>query len=184
MTPAKKRRNSWIAIGIIALPFVWTIPTFFYLRADTSKKNNWCQSNLKQLGLAFLQYQDDKGAFPSSTNWTKPLGTYVDGNDVQKYRCPSDLKTEGFSYAMNANLSGKKLSEIKNPSQVILLYETNSKQSTPFGVGKDMVDIGKPKNGQGRHNLVGYRFNFFLMADGTVRQAGTPDEKKPLRWTP
>ena len=85
---------------------------------------------------------------------------------------------------MNANLSGKQLSGIKNPSKVILLYETTSKESVPAGVGKDLVSIGKDKVGQGRHNLVAYRFNYFVMADGSIREAGTADELKPLRWTP
>ena len=85
---------------------------------------------------------------------------------------------------MNANLSGKLVDEIKNPSEVIFLYESRGTSENPFGVGKDLVDVGKPANGQGRHNLIGYRFNYFLMADGTVRSAGTPEEMKKLRWKP
>ncbi len=178
----KDRRNSWIAIGIIALPFLWTIPTFYYLHQETATKNAQCENQLKRLGASLIAdytAQND-GRLPDAKNWTAQLE-----NSGENLRCPNDPdKARKVSYALNANLSGKRLSDIKNPGQVILLYETNSKQSTPFGVGKDMVDIGKPKNGQGRHNLVGYRFNFFLMADRSVRQAGTPDEKKPLRWTP
>lgn len=183
MTTNKNRRNSWIAIGIIALPFVWTIPTFYYLHQQTQSRNTQCESQLKKLGISILsEYAaNHDGVLPDAKNWLNKIKDFK----INDLRCPNDPdKSRKVSYAMNANLSGKKLSEIKNPSQVILLYETNSKESTPFGVGKDMADIGKPKNGQGRHNLVGYRFNFFLMADGTVRQAGTPDEKKSLRWTP
>ena len=182
MTTNKNRRNSLIAIGIIALPFVWTIPTFYYLHQQTQSRNSQCESQLKKLGVSILsQYAvNHDGRLPVAKNWVTEIKNFK----TNEIRCPNDPISHPVSYAMNANLSGKKLGEIKNPSQVILLYETNSKASTPFGVGKDMADIGKPKNGQGRHNLVGYRFNFFLMADGTVRQAGTPDEKKPLRWTP
>ena len=182
MTPTKKRRNSWIAILIIVSPFLWTIPTFFYMRAETKAKNESCQSNLKSLNTGIQAYiRAHQGRLPETTNWLAITESFpTDG-----LKCPADPDvTHPVSYAMNANLSGKKLSDIKNPGQVILLYETKSKQAIPFGVGKDMADIGKPKNGQGRHNKVGYRFNFFLMADGTIREAGTPDEKKPLRWTP
>jgi len=178
----RKRNYNWVPIAFILSPIIWTIPTFFILRAQTDSKNAACESSMKSHGLNLLFYaKNHDDVLPNAKNWIQASRA---GED-EPLKCPADPdKARLVSYAMNANLSGKKLSDIKNPSQVILLYETNAKGSTPFGTGKDMVDIGKEKAGQGRHNLVAYRFNFFLMADGTVRRAGTHEERKPLRWTP
>ena len=182
MSTPRKRNNSWVVFAFILSPIIWTIPTFFYLRAETRSHNNYCEFALKQFGLKLLtEYPaTHDGRLPDAKNWVKAL------KDINQeiYRCPNDHVEHPVSYAMNANLSGKKISDIKNPGGVILMYETNGKQSTPFGVGKDLVDIGKDKAGQGRHNLVAYRFNYYLMADGTVRRAGTAQERKPLRWNP
>jgi hypothetical protein len=185
---AKRRRNNWIAILLIAVPLLWAVPTFFYLRAETAAKNSTCRYHLKQLAQAIAQYRfDSDDKFPQAKNWLAPLGGYcgVDCKyDAKTLRCPADHRTEGFSYAMNANLSGKKLSEIKDPHNTILLYETTSKASTPHGTGKDLVSIGKETVGLGRHNTVGYRFNYYLMADGTVRAPQNVAEVKTYKWTP
>ena len=181
-TPPRKRNNNWVVFAFILSPLVWTIPTFFYLRAETKSNNATCEKYLKVLGTKMLQEYsaNHAGRLPSAKTWVADVGKYGGDN----FLCPNDHVSHPVSYAMNANLSGKKISDIKNPGGVILMYETNGKQSTPFGVGKDLVDIGKDKAGQGRHNLVAYRFNYYLMADGTIRQAGTAKERKPLRWNP
>ena len=182
MTSAQKRRNAWLAALFIVSPLVWTIPTFFYLRSKSLADSALCSSSLMTHGLGLIGYaQNHGGVLPDAKNWIQA----TKAGEREMLKCPADPdESRSVSYAMNANLSGKKLSEIKNPSQVILLYETASKQNTPAGTGQDLVDIGKEKSGQGRHNKVGYRFNYFVMADGSIRKAGTPDEKKPLRWTP
>lgn len=182
-TPSRKRNNSWVAFAFILSPILWTLPTFFYLRAETRAHNEDCENHLKVLGTKMLSEYPAKheGRLPDAKNWVAGVKNF--GRD--NFRCPNDPdKSRPVSYAMNANLSGKEISDIKNPGQVILMYETDNKASTPFGIGRDMTNIGKDKAGQGRHNLVAYRFNFYLMADGTVRRAGTAEERKPLRWNP
>lgn len=182
MTPAKKRRNAWIAALIIGAPMMWAIPTFFYLKAGTKNKNETCQENLKTLNTAIRSFAGaHQNRFPNAQQWQKIIAE----QNAKTLRCPADADHQHpSSYAMNAKLSGLEHNGIKNPNDVVLVYETNAKSAAPFGNGDDMVDIGKPDSGQGRHNKIGYRFNYFLMADGTIREAGTPKEKKPFRWTP
>ena len=183
MTPAKKRRNAWIAALLIGSPLLWIIPTALYLRAQTQSNNESCERHLKVLGVKLLmEYPaNHAGRLPDSKNWIAAVEKYGYDN----FRCHADAdRQHTSSYAMNADLSGRAISTIKNPSQVILIYETTSKAKTPFGVGKDLVAKGQPDMGQGRHHTIGHRFNFFLLADGTVRRAGTAKEMKTLRWTP
>lgn len=182
MTPAKKRRNAWIAALIVGAPLLWSVPTFFYLKAETQNKNATCQENLKILNAAIQNFAGaHQNRLPNAQEWQ----SIVQKQNAKTLHCPADPNTQHpSSYAMNANLGGKKLNEIKNARDVILVYETTAKSAAPFGDGKDMADIGKPDSGQGRHNKIGYRFNYFLMADGALRQAGTTKEKKPLRFAP
>jgi hypothetical protein len=182
MTPAKKRRNAWLAALIVGAPLLWTVPTVWYLKVETHQKNATCQENLKTLNAAIKSFAEaHQNRLPNAQQWQAILQK----QSTETLHCPADPNTEHTSsYAMNANLSGKNLNEIKNSRDVILVYETKAKSAAPFGGGQDMADIGKPATGQGRHNRIGYRFNYFLMADGAIRQAGTPEEKKPLHWKP
>jgi hypothetical protein len=179
---AKRRRNNWIAILLIAVPLLWAVPTFFYLRAETAARNTACESTMKSFGAAMQSYaRDNQKRLPDAKNWIVLLRPY----HSEGFKCFADTnKTHPSSYAMNANLSGKKLSEIKDPHNTVLLYETTSKASTPFGIGKDLVNIGKDTVGLGRHNTVGYRFNYYLMADGSVRAPQNVAEVKTYKWTP
>jgi hypothetical protein len=182
MTPAKKHRNAWLAALIVGAPLLWTIPTVWYLKVETQHKNVTCQENLKTLNAAIHSFAGaHQNRLPNAQQWQAIL----ENQSAQTLHCPADPDAgHASSYAMNADLSGKKLSDFKNPRDLILVYETSSKSAAPFGTGKDMAAIGKPETGQGRHNRIGYRFNYFLMADGSIREAGTPEEKKPLHWSP
>ena len=180
--PKPNRRNFWLAIFIIALPFVWFIPGAIYMNVITKSQNASCQSAMKSLGYALLSYaEDNNGQLPNAKNWIAVAAQRTGEKPI----CNVDTdKAHSSSYAMNANLSGKKLSEIKDPSHTILLYETTSKASTPFGTGTDLVRVGKDNVGVGRHHTIGYRFNYYLMADGKVRAPKNLDEVKTYKWTP
>jgi hypothetical protein len=137
---------------------------------------------MKALGAALLGYTHDNGnRLPAAKDWIAVTTKRTD----ERPHCKADTdKTHPSSYAMNANLSGKRLSEIKDPHNTVLLYETTSKASTPYGIGKDLVNVGKDTVGLGRHNTVGYRFNYYLMADGTIRAPQNVNEVKTYKWTP
>jgi hypothetical protein len=179
---AKRRRNWWLAVFIVALPLFWFVPGAIYMRQMTQAQNTSCQSTIQSLGRALLNYaSDNDDHLPDAANWIMVAAQRTG----EKPHCPADNdKTHPSSYAMNANLSGKKLSDIKDPHDTILLYETTSKASVPFGRGEDLVRLGKDTVGLGRHHTIGYRFNYYLMADGTVRAPKNLDEVKTYKWTP
>lgn len=181
MTSTKKPRNAWIAILFVAVPVLWMVPTYYYLKADTARKNLECQVNLNAFGKALEEYTDEhNGQLPRADDWIAAIGM----EDSEELLCPAALNHDHPSYAMNSNLSEKKLSELEDPEKLILLYESTDSKVVPFGRGEDMADVGRENTGKGRHNQIAYRFNYFLMADGKVIDAGTEEEVEPLRWEP
>ncbi len=88
-----------VVIAIIAILAAILFPVFASAREKA--RQTTCTSNLKQLGLAFLQYEQDYDEYfepgtagPSGTNyggrgWCYPIYSYVKSTAV--YTCPDDL---------------------------------------------------------------------------------------------
>jgi len=113
-----------VVVAIIALLAAILFPVFNQAREDGRRAS--CQSNLRQLGLGFIQYTQDYdeywpvgvGAAAGSaygTGWAGPIYTYVKNQQV--YTCPSDPAAPGgywagvypgtseLSYVYNENFS-------------------------------------------------------------------------------
>lgn len=107
-----KRRNSLsfrsgftliellVVIAIIALLAAILFPVF--ARARENARRSSCQSNMKQMGLGFIQYaQDFDEKYPCGANatpgyaagqgWGAQVFPYI--KSTQVYRCPSDMST-------------------------------------------------------------------------------------------
>ncbi len=116
-----------VVIAIIAILAAILFPVFG--RARENARRTSCQSNLKQMGLAVLQYvQDHDGAYPfghnevanptARRNWYFTIDPYLKSRQI--FVCPSDSDTapagntpayappSGFhvSYAVNVRVSG------------------------------------------------------------------------------
>ena len=94
-----------------------------------------CQLNLKQIGLAFMQYtQDyDDQKFPPVANaragyWAGSLQPYI--KSWQVFQCPSEpnRKPKTTDYYYNARLAQVKSSQIKSPALTILAGEGTGDQ--------------------------------------------------------
>lgn len=110
-----------VVIAIIGLLAAILFPVFS--RAREKARQTSCGSNLKQLGLAWMQYTQDYDEF-----W--PIGNQVNGDDSgwyssvypyvkspQVYKCPSDATTGGqvISYAVNRNITKVAVSGLTAP---------------------------------------------------------------------
>jgi prepilin-type N-terminal cleavage/methylation domain-containing protein/prepilin-type processing-associated H-X9-DG protein len=127
-----------VVIAIIAILAAILFPVFAAARERA--RSSTCQSNLKQIGVAWKMYADDyDGAYPQNRfdpagglhyTWKTAIRPYV---KMSTFRCPSnewyDADYEGTepgrSYCMNgaAGHDGSSDTVIKNPTEVINVCE-------------------------------------------------------------
>ncbi|WP_395143787.1 DUF1559 domain-containing protein [Armatimonas sp.] len=124
-------------------------------------RNTACRENMKQLGVAMMQYvQDYDGTFPPANSWEAALKPYL----KTPLTCPA-VKTKG-SYGMNKALGGRKLAEINDPTKTVAFFETNA-LGPSFSGG--VADMAKERHG-GRSNVV--------FADGSTPTYPNPNRKE------
>ena len=143
-----------VVIAIIAILAAILFPVF--AKAREKARQTSCLSNMKQLGLGFMQYtQDNDECVPADPdNWGTPMGIgwgqaiypYVKATGV--YKCPDDSTTgKVVSYAFNAALPNSPATHghipaFNAPSKTVELYEisgatcdvTQSTPCSPIGV--------------------------------------------------
>ena len=114
-----------VVVAIIGILAVILMPVFS--RTNCKARGPACQSNLKQIGLAFIQYaQDyDDEKFPPVANaragyWAGSLQPYV--KSWQVFQCPSEpnRKPKTTDYFINARLANLENRKIAAPSLTIL----------------------------------------------------------------
>jgi len=159
-----------VVLCIIAFVTAVLFPVFQTVQPH---RRTSCQSNLKQLGLAMLQYtQDADENFPPGVNaagngWAGQLYPFVKSTGV--YQCTKDQQEGSYiSYAENQNLVRLPLKKLANPIATVELYEfstLNCDPSTPETVSA--TGLNAPQDSP-RHDSENYSLNF-LMTDGHVK---------------
>ena len=96
-----------VVIAIIVLLAAILFPVFARARENARKTN--CASNVKQIGLAILQYaQDNDEILPpvayeddagDDYQWPQLIAPYLKGPQILK--CPSDARSKIISYGLN-----------------------------------------------------------------------------------
>jgi len=126
-----------VVIAIIAILAAILFPVF--AKAREKARAISCVSNMKQLGLAFMQYeQDNDECVPADPdNWGTPMGIgwgqaiYPYAKATGIYRCPDDSSTTpNVSYAFNAALPNSPATHghipaFDAPAKTVELYEVS-----------------------------------------------------------
>lgn len=173
-----------VVIAIIAILAAILFPVFGRARENARKAT--CQSNLKQLGLAFSMYAQDwdevlppKISTPA-TPWNKLVSSYT-GNNNSILVCPSSNLTVGYhrSYAMVDNNAGhigsvgKAMTDIPLPAATILLAESWIKSSQYIGTNGGgylyCVSDSNSKMGTSASLHAGTSSSNYLFVDGHVK---------------
>jgi len=127
-----------VVIAIIAILAAILFPVFATAREKA--RQTACLSNLKQIGLGYVQYEQDYDeTVPSGTNnwgwgegWAGQVYPYVKSSGV--FLCPDDVvPTDVVSYGVNANMVGYQtggtgaipaiISKMTAPTNTVLLFE-------------------------------------------------------------
>jgi len=115
------------------------------------------QSNLKQLALGIIQYeQDHDERMPDAAKWVDEIMPYV--KDAALFRDPSAPAGEKWSYAYNRTLSHASLAETMSPASTVMLFEST------LGT-KNASDMGQSVPRPGRHS----GGTDYAFADGHVK---------------
>ena len=184
-----------VVIAIIAILAAILFPVF--AKAREKARMSACQNNLKQIGVAFMQYVQDYdeqypyspaafangiggGATTSLTDWGTRIQPYL--KSIQVYLCPSSTPlnaTDGLGYwcngalfATNANAACS-LAQVTAPAQVGMLYDPMDK------VNRTAQTVYRPY----WQNATTFSDNgsFDTLVNGTLR-AGPHNELMNILW--
>jgi len=126
------------AISIVVVPFIAIMMAILMpaiTRARTLAMTTLSQTNVRQICLAMHLYSDENdGRLPPADNWPAALNEYIGNEKILK--SPFAPHT-GRSYAMNANLNGRKIKDIKQPQRTVLIFEVEP-GSPPAG-GRELL---------------------------------------------
>ena len=159
------------ASGLILLmvPIAAAVALPALAKAKGKAQNIHCMNNVKQLELALIMFADDNdGQLPPANGWCDAIRRYT-GGSREVFRCASQPGQE-CTYALNAKLEGKKLSELSSPGQTVMVFESNA------GMNKAGGPEIAARNHSGRFLCVGF-------ADGHV-EIVEEGRLESLRWDP
>ena len=116
-----------LVVLIILGGAVWILFPWGHLRSGRhSQWRRQCQSNLRQMALAVLQYnQDNRERFPSVrtvAGWRGAMAPYV--KDAAIFHCPAEGNDATPSHAdfwFNARLGEAKVESLENPGHTLML---------------------------------------------------------------
>ena len=164
MQPSLKlqRGVTWVELLLVIAVLMVLAAIFFPVFAHVhTRDGHWsCRSNMKQIGLALIQYaQDNDNELPPGAQPTPGLGwagqIYPYAKSVELFQCPDDIAVNQtptlgvMSYAYNSNIprwfsrQKRPTNGVPNPAVTVLLFE----------VAGDMIQTPVETNYPSAHSI-------------------------------
>ncbi|HEY3329361.1 MAG TPA: DUF1559 domain-containing protein [Capsulimonadaceae bacterium] len=150
-----------VVIAIIAILAAVLFPVFATAREKARQTS--CSSNLKQMGLATLQYAQDydetlfMGQYTAGQHWAADINPYV--KSVHTYHCPDDVSISGksCSYGYNGNLNSFVTGMSVSPGVQLSMFGSTAKSVIYFEVtGNNIAGGYDPATDMGQYDPTGY----------------------------
>lgn len=199
-----------VVIAIIAILAAILFPVF--ARAREKARQSSCLSNVKQIGLGFLQYAQDYDEMwvpaaqygnptppPAYLTWPGLLQPYI--KNTQLHRCPSDAtygwngglsNTTSVGYGMNRLCSTLSLGNMKAPAQLIVMGDAGvlADGTSRYYLIDGTVDQAdnavppRPNHNDGANMCFGDGHGKWLSRTSYSAWSGTVAPPDPNMWTP
>lgn len=161
-----------VVVAIIGILAAILLPVFGRTHHGHYDRRSRCQSNLKQIGLAFTFYlRDYDERFPPravvrSGYWAGSLQPYL--KSWQIFQCPTAPKHQSKTtdYFYNARLAAIEEKRISLPSQTILAGEGNDDSPTNYALSNLPLSWKNSQKSPKTRHLDGANYAF---ADGHVK---------------
>lgn len=163
--PAKKNNTVLIVVivlVVLAIPCLLLVGGGFWVY-NVAKTNVMpmagCAIGFEELRDSILAYADDNdGKLPNAATWQDDVRSYFakeskgnkqDKGPFETFQPDGDwgCKHEGgmTGIAFNSELSGKKVADIKDPEDTIVIYEVPAAKRNASGVYKEQAKSSSPK---------------------------------------
>jgi prepilin-type processing-associated H-X9-DG protein len=118
---------------VLMLPVMAAMLLPALARAKQRAQSINCMNNIKQINLALVMYATDhKDTLPPTNQWCDLIKPYIGGSSTMMH-CPAEPPGR-CSYALNANIANKKLSELRpSPAVTILVFSAADGWNTSGG---------------------------------------------------
>lgn len=152
-----------IAGVIVSAVFLLLMPALLLpaiSKAKAKAESITCMNNVRQINLAVIMHaQSNTNTCPPAATWCDAIQGSVTANAFQ---CKAGSETHRCHYAFNARLDGLRMDEIKNPSQTVLVFETDGGWNQSGG-----SELKPNKARHGRMVAVGFVDGHAEMVDET-----------------
>lgn len=160
---SRQESATMFAAGVAALfGAAFVFKGFEHKRQESLQSS--CLSNLKQIGLATMQYvRDYDEQMPRAANWSAALFPYSKNTAI--FQCPRRGNVPQ-GYALHRNASMVSQAAFNDPAKMVLYFDSD-------GAGVNSSDVGTSLPRRFRHPA-GFGLGF---ADGHVKVVARPDLK-------
>lgn len=125
-----KKNTNWIVIialivvvGICMMGVLAALLFPVFAQAKKAALATGCMANARQASLGLLMYSADfDDRLPPAASWMDGAGTYMKTETI--FHCTAVRTPEGFGFAYNEALSGKKFAGMKNTAKIPFVFDS------------------------------------------------------------